>query len=175
MSTDKCKPRMGLIGPWNCYLDGYNALEKYLLHHSYTNENETTRVINQGTSPQLFIVFGSGPHSSAEDSHLDHSQLTYWCPDVRAAMPNLETVLSQLKWPSENTEKNENDARFDYIYCSVGTGQYWKDQNNPFRVDGYIGLKRIPSLFHWGSADILEEANCNDPDIVRDFIEKHLH
>ncbi|XP_037512448.2 thioredoxin domain-containing protein 17 [Rhipicephalus sanguineus] len=81
-----------------------------------------------------------------------------WCPDCVAAKPVLEAALE--KAPKETT----------LITCYIERA-VWKDMKNPFRTDKALELKCVPTLMRWGTAQRLDDTQCQKKDMVEMLFE----
>ncbi|XP_037289877.1 thioredoxin domain-containing protein 17 [Rhipicephalus microplus] len=81
-----------------------------------------------------------------------------WCPDCVAAKPILAEALE--KAPKETT----------LITCYIERA-IWKDLKNPFRTDKSLNLKCVPTLMRWGTAQRLDDTQCQKKDMVEMLLE----
>lgn len=81
-----------------------------------------------------------------------------WCPDCVAAKPILEAAL----------EKAPEDVTLITCYIERAV---WKDMKNPFRTDKNLELKCVPTLIRWGTAQRLDDTQCQKKNMVEMLLE----
>ncbi|CAG9114858.1 hypothetical protein JYU34_007617 [Plutella xylostella] len=82
-----------------------------------------------------------------------------WCPDCVEAEPVVKAVLSELK----------KDVVFAYV--DVGTREYWKDKDCPFRTDKRTKLLVIPTLIKYKGVQRLEGSQLNNRELLQMMFE----
>ncbi|XP_013778749.1 thioredoxin domain-containing protein 17-like [Limulus polyphemus] len=102
-----------------------------------------------GDDQSIFILF-TGSKSSDGKS---------WCPDCVLAEPVIEEALKFA------------DEEVVFIVCEVGSRAYWKNIQNDFRMDDRLKIKCVPTLMKWRTQKRLEEAQCQDSNMLKMLLE----
>ncbi|XP_076338492.1 thioredoxin domain-containing protein 17-like [Tachypleus tridentatus] len=102
-----------------------------------------------GDDNSVFILFTGSKGSDGKS----------WCPDCVLAEPVIEEALKII------------DEEVVFIVCEVGSREYWKNLQNDFRMDDRLKIKCVPTVIKWKTQERLEEAQCQDPNMLEILFE----
>lgn len=71
----------------------------------------------------------------------------------------------------ETLKKSFTPSEGSLIRVKVGSRDYWKDKNCPFRTDKKTGLSSVPTLVQWGSPKRLSDDAIQNPENVQMLME----
>ncbi|XP_021001696.1 thioredoxin domain-containing protein 17 [Parasteatoda tepidariorum] len=101
-------------------------------------------ISENSNSNALFVLFSGSKDANGQS----------WCPDCVTADPIIEEGLQSA--PEDSV----------FIYCGVGSRDYWKNPNNDFRKDEKFKLTSVPTLMKWNTARRLDDDQCKSAALV---------
>merc|ERR1719357_1657365 len=95
---------------------------------------------------QMFVLVTGAKKDGTDES---------WCPDCVLAEPIIRKAM-----------KSADDPPALLVECPVIRSEYKGKPDYPYRQHPKLRLKSIPTLYKWGTAEVLGEKDCSNPDLV---------